>query len=351
MVKEAWIRDDRQVFIPDLDENGNEIPMEGVTQLQGGKKVQAVRGHWAPKYPNGRLVVTAGNVLLWDGENDMPAGVPPYILFPSRQTEQIFSWSDVEILGRIEDKINRLHKDMIRNARVNMNSPWIADRNAFDSPRKFNLLTDEPGLILPVTPGTRIQRLPPSELPQFIFPLLSWLRGIFDDLLGIQAVMRGQLEKGSQLSADAVENLQVSSSSRLRYRARLMENSIKFLGHQLCWFIRVFYPSDLQFQVTDPSTNEKIQLRWTAPPERLGDFEIEIEIGSGLPGSRENGAPMYLKLWQLGLVPRLVVLQALRIPNAEQVEKMNQEEDERMALLDMVRRRNKTGSAGRKKIS
>lgn len=354
-VKECWIRDDRKVFIPELDDNGNEIPMErgdSVKQI-GQKKVTAVRGTWVPKYPNGRLIVTAGNVLLTDLPNDMPAGEPPYILFPSRVSEKIFSWSDVEILGRIEDKINRLHKDMIRNARVNMNSPWVADRNCFDHPRKFNLLTQDPGLVLPITPGTRIQRLPPAELPGFIFPLLSWLRGIFDDLLGVQAVMRGQLEKGSQLSADAVENLQVSSSSRLRYRARLMENSIKHLGHQYGWFIRVYYPSTFSVTITDPRTGEKLPLKWTTPPDEMGNFEIDIEIGSGLPGSRENGGPLYLKLWQLGLLPRLVVLQALRIPNAEKINGMADEEDLRLAMLGELnkRRTNKNGAAGRKKLA
>lgn len=348
LVKEAWIRDDRKVFVPELDEEGNEIPIEGVIQLQEGRKIQAIKGEWVPKYPNGRLIVTAGDVMLWDGPNDMPAGEPPYILFPCRISEEIFSWSDVELLGRIEDKINRLHKDMIRNARVNMNSPWIADRNCFDSPRKFNLLTQDPGLVLPITPGTRISRLPAAELPQFIFPLLAWLRGIFDDLLGVQAVMRGQLEKGSQLSADAVENLQVSSSSRLRYRARLTENSIKHLGHQLCWFVRVCYPSKMTVQTTDPSTGQKVPLAWTTPPQEMGNFEIAIEIGSGLPGSKENGAPLYLKLWNLGLVPRIVVLQALRIPNAEKINQMADAEDLRMAQLDLVRRRNKSGAAGRK---
>lgn len=350
LVKECWIKDDRKMFVPELDEYGEEIPID-VKALGSEKGKQVVKGEWVPKYPNGRLIVTAGDVLLYDGDNPFPHGEPPYTLFPARISDEILDWSDVELLGLIEDKINRLHKDMIRNARVNMNAPWVADRNCFDSPRKFNLLVNDPGLVLPVTPGSKIMRLPPAELPQFIFPLLTWLRGIFDDLLGIQAVMRGQLEKGSQLSADAVENLQVSSTSRLRFRARLLEDGLKRLGHQLEWMIREFYPSEFTVNTKDPRTNEEVPLKWTAPPQECGNFEIQIETGSGLPGSKENGSALYLKLWQLDLIPRQVVLEALRVPNAEAIAAQMDKDDLRQAALGIVQRRNKTGAAGRKRLN
>lgn len=344
LVKECWIRDARLVFQPDYDANGEEIIDD-----QGDPV-----GQWLPKYPNGRLLVVANGVLLKDEPNPFWHGQPPYTLFPARIDGEIFSWSDVELLGRIEDKINRLHKDMIRNARVNMNSPWVVDRHAFDSPKKFNLLTQDPGLVLPVAQGARVVRLPPAELPQFIFPLISWLRGIFDDLLGVQAVMRGQLEKGSQLSADAVENLQVSSSSRLRFRARLMENSLKHLGHQLQWMIRQFYPSDLKVTVHDPRSGEEKQLAWSpdmTDPNTIGNYEIQIQTGSALPGSKEGGNALYLKLWNLDLIDRATTLKALRVPNADAIAKEVEKNEAKRALLGTMSRRSKTGSAGRKQGS
>jgi len=352
LVKECWLRDERKVFVPELDGNGDEIPIDAkrVRGLSGERGKQAVEGHWEKRYPHGRLIVCAGQILLYDGDNPFPHGEPPYTLFPVRISDEIFAWSDVELLGVIEDKINRLHKDMIRNARVNMNAPWIADRNCFDSPRKFNLLVNDPGLVLPITPGSHIERLPPAELPQFIWPLLNWLKGIFDDVLGVQAVMRGQLEKGSQLSAGAIEGLQVSSSSRLRFRARLLENSLKCLGYQLEWMIRTFYPEDLTVQIMDPATQKPIPLKWTSPPAEMGNFEIGIEVGSGLPGSKEQGGPLYIKLWQLDLIPRITALKALKVPNAEQVAAQMDKDDVRQAQLGIVRRKNKDGAAGRKQL-
>lgn len=339
LVKECWLRDDREVFEPKYDANGKELVING-TPI----------GKWKPKYPNGRLLVTANGVLLADMPNPFPHGEPPYTLFPTRIGDEILGWSDVELLGRIEDKINRLHKDMLRNARVNMNAPWVVDRHAFDTPKKFNMLTQDPGLVLPVAPGARIERLPPAELPGFIFPLISWLREIFDDLLGVQAVMRGQLQKGSQLSADAVENLQVTSSSRLRFRARLLENSLKILGNQLQWLIREFYPSGFSVDQTDPRSGEKTKLLWSPDPDNLRPYEIEISTGSGLPGSKQSGADLYLKLWQLDLVDRGTTLEALRVPGADAIAAKMQKEEERRAALKELARRNKTGSAGRKAL-
>jgi hypothetical protein len=169
-------------------------------------------------------------------------------------------------------------------------------------------------------------------------------------MLGVQAIMRGQLEKGSQLSANAVENLQVSSSSRMRYRARLFEDCLKRLGHQLEWMIREFYPAQFKVDEKDPRTGETVPLEWNAPPAEMGNFEIGMDIGSGLPGSTEAGAQMYLKLWQLDLVPRIAVLQALKVPNAEQVAKQMEDDDLRQAQLGIVLRRNKDGAAGRKSL-
>lgn len=341
LVIECWLRDDRKHFVPDVDEDGNEVLDD---------KGEAI-GQWKKRYPHGRLIIVANNVLLFDGPNPFDHGRPPYALFPARISNQVLSWSDVELLIRIEDKINKLHKEMLKNARVNMNSPWITDNNAFKEPRKFRLLTNEPGLVIPKTPGSEVTRMPPAELPQFIFPLISWLRGVFDDVLGVQAVLRGQLEKGAQLSADAVDKLQVSSTSRIRWKQRLMETGIKDLGHLLAWSIRQFYPSNLEVTVNDPRSGEQKVYHWNEQVQKA-DYSIQIQPGSGLPGAKDSGFQLYLKMWQLNLISRLRTLKALNVPDAESVDAEMKEEEKRLALLGQLGkpRGNKSGSAGRKDL-
>ena len=307
LVKEMWIRDDRKEFIPELDEDGNEI-LDSDGKAVG--RVQKI-------YPHGRLVITANKVLLLDIANPFRHGQFPYTFFPGRVSARLLSYGDVEVLARIEDKINQLHKDMIKNARVNMNSPWIVDSHAFDSPSKMHNITNVPGLVLPVRPGAKVYRLPPAELPQFIFPMLNWLKGIFDDVLGIQSISRGQLEKGAQLSAEAIQSLQGTATSRIRLKSRLLENSLKHLGHLLQWNIRQFYPAGLQTEMADPSNpGKKVALTWSDAAAQ-SDYAVAVQAGSSLPGSKQSMSAMALALWNAGLLGPRTTLKMMEFPGAD----------------------------------
>ena len=345
LVKELWLNDDQKHEVPVLDGNGNpsfDDDGNAITRLE-------------KRYPNGRLVITANKVLLLDIANPFRHGQRPYSFFPGRVSAKLLTYGDVEVLGRIEDKINQLQKDMMRNARVNMNSPWIIDQHAFDSPKKFKNVTHDPGLVLPVRPGARVMRLPPAELPQFIFPLVDYLKGVFDDVLGIQSISRGQLEKGAQLSAEAIQSLQGTATSRIRLKSRLLENGLKHLGHLLQWNIRQFYPAGMTAEIDDPSNpGSKHEISWSDEAAQA-DFAVAIQAGSSLPGAKQSMTQMALTLWDHGLIGPKRTLSMMDLPGVDEAVQERQQLLEQLAKVNLeaaikeaTGTTNKTSRAGRK---
>lgn len=324
VVKEMWLKDDRRKFKPELDEEGAERK-----DMNGD-----VIGQWEPMYPHGRLIIVAGEIVLADMPNPFRHQQPPYSFFPGRVQGKLLGVGDVHILGRIEDKINRLHKSMYANALVNMNSPWIIDRNAFDSPSKFKNITQQPGLVLPVQPGAKAQRLNPAEIPAFIPPFIDWLKDSFDDVLGIREINRGGLAKGAQLSTEAIGALQGAASSRIRLKSRLIENSLKHMGHLLQWNIREYYPSQMVVEMTDPSSQEPKKLYWN-DDEAQPDYAISIEAGSSLPGSKQSMMQLAVTLWREGLIGRRRALGMMDLPGADAISKEREDEIMKIAAVNL----------------
>ncbi len=319
-VKELWLKDERREWIPQLDEFDQ--PM--VNPFTGEPE-----GQWKKRFPNGRCIIWANGVLLADFPNPYRHKRPPYAFFPSRIGGPVLQASDLQYLMRIEDKINLLQQDMMRNARANMNQPWITDTKTFPSKEMYKRLTNNPGEVLIKNPGGTLERLPPGDMPAYVLPLIDWLRGIFDDVLGISSIMRGQIEKGAQLSADAISGLQGSATSRLKLKARLIEEGLKELGYQLQWLIRDTYPTGLKIKIIDPADQTPKEIAWNDMQDQ-DDWAVTVQSGSSLPGAKQGAAEQALTLYEQDAIDRKALLAAFDIPNAAEI-------DERMAKKEMAR--------------
>ena len=323
VLKELWLNSVNMIKRPKKLEDGS------LAVDQEGKTVYEV----AKKYPNGRLIIIANKTLLFDGPNPYDGhGHYPYVFFPEQITNRLYNEGPISKLIRIEDKKNQLAKDAYRNLRVNLNSPWRVDRHAFDSPKKFNMLTNDPGLVLPTAPGAKVERIPAGDLPPSLFGFMEYLEGVFDKELGVAGIMRGQLEKGSQLSADAVNSLQASSTARIRFKARLLEQSLIHLGHLLQWNIRQFYDTGMAIQVPIPGTDKQQELQWSANAAKA-QYQVLIEAGSGLPGAKESGNNLMRQLYKEGIISRPYCIRGMKLPGAEKlIKEMDDREKELLQL-------------------
>lgn len=326
LVKECWLKDGRKVW------EAMRNPETGQEEKDSeGKPL----GKWVKKYPHGRVVITCNGVLLADVPNPYDHGQPPYSILPGLIDGSLMGKGQVRLIGIIADKINQLGKDGFRNLRVGCNSPWVADRNAFDDPDKFHQLTNDPGIVLPVTAGARVERLPPAELPQSYFMFQDWMQTQFDNVLGRAAVAAGRVEKGSQLSAEAIGNLQQSSMSRQRLKQRNFERYLKHNGHLLQWNVRQFYPDDMTVELLDPRNGQKKIYKWTAEAAKA-DYSIQIEAGSSMPGAKQGKEQAGRELYKDGIIDREYAIRMIDLPGADALIERMTKQEEKLASLGMM---------------
>lgn len=344
VVRELWLKDQTQIFEPLLDNDGNpKLDDEGEPL-----------GEWIAKYPDGRLIITCNGVVLIDCPNPFAHGQPPYVFFQHRHSTKLFSFGDVELLARIEDKLDIIHKDMMRNARVNINSPWLIDDDAVASPELLKRgLTNEEGLTIIKQRGAEIRRLPPAELPQFLFPMLQWLGTMFNDLSGVSDIMQGNIQNGTQLSAQAIGNLQGASAKNIQIKKRLLEQAIEQLGYVMAWTVRQAYDSPMTLQIPDPTTGVKKEFVWDPlGKDSIDVFEFDVNVGSGLSGAKSSIAEQAFKMYELDLIDKEQFHSMLRTPNRDQFLKRMQERETELAKLgleaNVKKKNNKNGASGRK---
>lgn len=336
LVLKCYLRDGRMRKVPkNLDENG-----DPVVNADG-----SVDCEYVERYPNGRLVIVANGVLLRDTSNPWDHGTPGLISFPEGVSDELFSYSRIQLLDLVERKLNLLFKESYENMRVHMNNQWVIDRNAFTKPSQFDEITQDPKLVFIVRPNSRILRLPPGNLPPELFEMFSYIKDTFDQVLGVTKIDRGQLEKGSQLSADSVIQLQGASGQRQVLKKKLDREAVKELGMVMFSNFRQFYPKKMSIVAKDPSSGEDITLDWH-DPKSLNDWDVKIEAGD--TASAESSAQQRsVTLYDKGIIDGVEVLRVLNWSNKEEVLKRMREERTRLAELGFVKEALKLGVVSR----
>lgn len=265
------------------------------------------------RYPRGRLIVICGDVLLRDSENPYMHGEPPVVTFKESPYEGWFSYSPLECLDIVDRKIQQLMKGSHKNLLFNMDSPIVIDRKAFSKPDEYDELEQEPGAVWVVNTGGTITRLPPGMLPPDAAQFIDRLGDVFDSTLGITAIDRGNLEQGSQVSSQTVQDLQGASQSRRRLKTELDKIGMEELGKKFASNIRQFYPKQKQVQVKDPTTGADISYAWNAE-EFQEEWLMKIEVASSSPGAKQSAEQQALQLFDKGVVDQQYVLQTMKIP-------------------------------------
>lgn len=318
LLKEFWFHDQTVKFVADLEKDEN-----GVDQPKVDEDGFVV-GEWEKRFPKGRCVVVCGDVLLANFANPHESGQPPFVFFAGRPTKSALTPGDATFLRVVERKMNSIYKKIHLMAEVNTERPTIIDSGAFDAPSRWRKTRTYADAIIQVRQGSNVGVMVPGEIPNFVSPYLQFLDAFFGDLMGIQAVQRGQLTEGAQLSAQALGDLQDQAGTRSRMKARFIEAGLKNMGQLLQWLIRETYPSDFTIQMTDPDTHQPKTVAWKN--QKDGDeYPVAIQAGSSLPGAKQGAYQQALTLYREKIVDGTYVLACAQIPGAEKIDARNQQ--------------------------
>ena len=307
---------------------------------EDGKKYKVKK----PKYPNGRRVIIAGDVLLSDGENPYNDGKFPFVSWNCYKLPgRFWGMSEVEELITIQTEMCNLYNSLIDNAKLNGN-PWvIKDKNAGVETKS---LTNTPGLVITKNPGSEVKRDAPPPMPAYIQQVIQDLKYDVQVVSGVFDAMRGERPM-SVTSGVAIQALQDSSQGRVRLKIQALERMLAELGgmwlHRMQQFwelprtVRImggaYEPNSMPVMVD----GQPVRFTEVSKDEIDGDFDVMIKTGSTMPVNKSARLETIMRLAQtpaedgLPMIDRRTVIEYCDLDNPDDIIRRFEEQAQRNA--------------------
>lgn len=302
------------------------------------------------KYPNGRLIQMASNIILKDEPNPIEDGFVPAQRFTNYiDPRQFWGISEVEQLESPQKMFNKLLSFALDVTSLMGNPIWICDTTAgLDTDNLIN----RPGLVVEKEPGSEVRREEGVSLQPHVLQMIDRLKAWCMEEAGSQDVSRG-INPTGVTAASAIDSLQQAAQTRIRQKSRNLDAYLQDLGQQYLSMMFQFYTIPRIVRVTnkkDPALSQyfKFHIENTtddngeskrfakvrpfhqneegqyAQGEELtfpanGKFDIKVSTGSSLPFSKAEKENRLFKLAEMGMIDAEEVLKGLDYPNYEAV--------------------------------
>lgn len=324
-----------------LWENDPNIPPKAVELLiqhmeMHGQEDQAKR---KLKYPDGKIVITAGDQLL--EESSATFGLPYDKFDFIKDPTQFWGKTMIEYIKSLQENVERGKRQISDSA----------DRTAH--PREFYDMysgytpTDAKG-----NPGERIavkgnphmavmtEQLPPVQ--GYVINNMNESERLMEKVAGVTEVAQG-IEPKQDLSGKAMRSLLEQLGPRLRKVARHFERWLKHTHRGLFKMLPYEDPTKI-FQILGRDTSEQ---EWVELSQLnvTGKFNIRITSGSTMPTSRQEKLSNALQLAQTQITPDSIydaqaVLEALDDPKAPEIMQRRNKVAEMEQIIQQVDQEN-----------
>ncbi len=303
LILECWMKD---YSVEEFEEEKNGIKM---------KKSKL-------KYPKGRVVTIAPelNVVLSDRENPYNDGEFPFLIWKDIDIPfEFWGRGEVEQLLSPQKYINDLNNQIIDNAKLTANMPWIIDKNAGIG---YGKLTNRPGLVIRKNPGSEIRREQPPSMPAYIGDKVNELKNDIETISGIYDATRGERPVGIQ-AGNAIIALQEAGQARVRLKVKIMEVFLSELATK--WYSRMqqFWIVDRWVRVT--GDDGSYDFKMITSNDLKYDFDISISAGSTMPKNKAGMLDLIIRLTQtiaedgLPILDRKTVLDFVPIAHKKKI--------------------------------
>lgn len=302
VVLEAWIRT-HTVITHDDDKD---IP----------KDTARVVDRW-------KCLVTTGNTVLMDYCADEIYGYPthPYSKMVMYETGDWYGPSLVEFLTSPQESVNRLLANIEQNIMLIGNPIMIEGPQANVGGRRT--ITNRPGQRIPGDTRSMGWMDPPQIHPEIV-QLIQYYESKMESISGLSAIMRGFSSAGRN-STEVISSLQDSAFVRIRATLRNLERCLRDATSKMVANIAEFYTEPRLINIIGPDGKAMAQsLRarhfYTLPgpdgeqqlPLR---FNLRADAGSDHPTSRQSRQAQMERLFAMGAIDEIALLEAENIPN------------------------------------
>ncbi len=292
-------------------------------------------------YPRGRLIITGGRTIVYDGPNPYWHGEFPFeVLRMNVVPWQFMGASDLAPLIPLQDVINNILAGILDMIKKAVNPPFYAPKNAFPDAVWNSLDWGMPGAKIgynqSAAPGPQFP--PAPVLPAFVMNALMLVGREMDQSSGIAAVSEA-VRKKQVPSGETLERIREVQQTPIRLKGRNIEIFLRGLGRKNIWNIFQFYSAKRRMYMMGPDGTTFEDFDWDPescvpagmePRDFAKHFSFLIHPGSLLNVNRIERAVMLMRMRMMNDMSRKSLFKELDLGiDVDQVEKELEEEQRR----------------------
>lgn len=319
--------------IKERDKEGNEV-----------KKFQTRK-----KWPNGRKIVHANGVLLFDDDNPYIDGKFPFARCQDHIRPRTFwGMGEVEQLRGPQEMLNKIIS-YVMDVLVLMGNPiWVVDTSSgIDTDNLIN----QPGMVVEKNPGSEVKRESGVQLQPFILQTMDRLVELFEKISGVNEVSQGAQPRSNQ-SGVAIDLLQEAAQTKLRLKSRNIEAWLTEVGQQHVARILQYYTIPRVIRLTgddqagrffkvaiDESMDEAGEKQRTLTVQEFnqdeltgevtaqdpreivlkGNLDVRVTTGTSLPFAKAQREARASKLLEMGIYDEEDYLEDIQHPRKDKI--------------------------------
>ena len=269
------------------------------------------------KYPNGRLIQVSNGVVLSEAQIRTRGRFP--VIRVNLQPSIHQFWPPASILAGVLESYraaNKMDSMVVENGiRLNGGILIASTRSGID-PAKF---ANIPGQVLLVPPGEvdQVKILYPPPMPADMVTGGERLRSYARNVLGMRPSRIGEGQRGN-VSPELTETEIMQAMGLTRLRGRLLHNAVQKLvevmfAHMALYYQTPFIIPHIQGDRWEPITWDPI-----LDPDA---YAVHVDPATFQVKARTALQRLYFTLAKMGKMPNDELLNALEIPDAEEVAK------------------------------
>ncbi len=291
--------------------------------------------------PGLRKICIAGNVLLFDGESKYPffnqenhINNPfPFIHMKNfGSAHQFWGRPEPRRLKHLNLAMDRITSQIADNVSQMANPSWVVDMTADVQDQIHN----KPGQIIRKRGAGQVSMVQPAGMPNYVFNLYNILLDMFETISGVNKSTQGKADTNVTSGVQA-DLLQRASSSKIDYKARIIEQALQNLGQ--LWLTMFKQLGTKMINVPYMHSSGKMEYRSVVGMIfKEKDIMVRVRVGSTLPENRQFMENKIMQLAQLGVVTDpMYIVENLNMPQKEQLlERMaiQQQQAQQQAMLE-----------------
>ncbi|MDD5501603.1 MAG: hypothetical protein PHH57_08020, partial [Candidatus Omnitrophica bacterium] len=299
-----------EVWVNDLSEHEKDVYEDGELVAEKGQL----------KYPNGRKIVAAGDVLLADEPCPFDDGHPYVFFFNYDLTDSFWPLGDVEFLIETNSDINKIVSRLNEYIKNTAHTFLVYDDACDIDEETINNLE---GAIVKKSSGGQFAVYPPPSWPASIFEWLAVCKSDLEIISGVREVLMGRNPKAGTSGA-AFERLQEFALGRIRKKARNVDNGIIKVGKKFVSRLRQYYTEERQIRITGdtPMSYDFIPFSGTELRRETGEnieLDIIMEVGSAASVTRFRDRQEAAWLFDKGIIDDEEVAKRYDIRNFKEI--------------------------------